>query len=124
MAAAVQNSAVVVCFLTQQYQDSKNCKDEFKYARKKDKPIIPCLINPGWKPDGWLDMGVADLLYINFKTTVNASDESKCKELLSKIKQTVKIEDIQLGMWVAFLHFFLTIATRKTSDRHSLIMML
>ena len=105
MAAAVQNSAVVVCFLTQQYQDSKNCKDEFKYARKKNKPIIPCLINPGWKPDGWLDMGVADLLYINFKTTAKANFESKCEELLSKIKQMVKIQDIQLGKCIVFPFF-------------------
>ncbi|CAF3311485.1 unnamed protein product [Rotaria socialis] len=94
MAAAVQNSAAVVCFLTQKYQDSQNCKDEFKYARKKDKPIIPCLITLGWKPDGWLDIGISDLLYIDFKKTTEENFEQKCEELLEKIKQVVKLDDI------------------------------
>ncbi|CAF4029252.1 unnamed protein product [Rotaria sordida] len=93
MAAAVQNSAAVVCFLTQKYQDSQNCKEEFKYARKKNKPMIPCLINPGWKPDGWLDMGINDLLYIDFKKTTENNFQLKCEELLEKIKQVVKTED-------------------------------
>ncbi|CAF1373813.1 unnamed protein product [Rotaria sp. Silwood1] len=95
MAAAVQNSAVVVCFLTQKYQDSQNCKEEFKYARKKNKPTIPCLIEAGWKPEGWLDMGVSDLLYIDFnKIKENSSNfEDKCEELLKKIKQLAKTND-------------------------------
>lgn len=106
MAAAVRNSAAVVCFLTQKYQDSPNCKDEFKYARKKNKPIIPCLINPGWKPDGWLDMGITDLLYIDFKKTTEANFDLKCEELLNKIKQVVKTEDIFMSKWIKFFSFF------------------
>jgi hypothetical protein len=106
MAAAVENSAAVVCFLTQQYQDSPNCKDEFKYARKKNKPIIPCLINPGWKPDGgWLDIGLNDLLYIDFKKVTKTNFELKCEELLTKIKQVVKAEDILMSKWIKFFYF-------------------
>ena len=36
MASAVTDSAADVCFLTQKYQHSENCKAEFKYARKEE----------------------------------------------------------------------------------------
>ena len=39
MASAVTDSAAVLCFLTQKYQHSENCKAEFKYARKEEKSI-------------------------------------------------------------------------------------
>ncbi|CAF3486265.1 unnamed protein product [Rotaria sp. Silwood1] len=41
MADGVENSWVVVCFLTQAYQDSKNCQAELTYAKEQRKSIIP-----------------------------------------------------------------------------------
>ena len=34
MAAGVQGAGVVVCFMSQQYQDSANCKLELKFAQQ------------------------------------------------------------------------------------------
>ncbi len=99
-AAAVENSEVVVCFLTQKYQDSKNCKDEFTYAKKKDKPIVPCLINSDWKPSGWLDMGIGDSQYVNFSKTRDFNYDPKCEELLERIKAVAKTEDYFMSTYL------------------------
>ncbi|EDO33105.1 predicted protein [Nematostella vectensis] len=40
MATAVENSTMLVAFLTEKYQQSVNCNLELKYATMKEKPII------------------------------------------------------------------------------------
>lgn len=97
MAAAVNDSEALVCFLTQKYQDSRNCEAEFKYARKKDKPIIPCFIEHDWKPTGWLDIGIGDVLYIDFRKGTEGSYEPKFEELLNRIKQVAPSDSILMG---------------------------
>ena len=41
MAEGVQGAACVLCFMTQAYQDSANCKLELKFAQQSGVPIIP-----------------------------------------------------------------------------------
>jgi hypothetical protein len=54
MAEGVTKSACVVCFMTQQYQDSTNCQSELKFARDKNVPIVPVMFQGGgWRADGW-----------------------------------------------------------------------
>ncbi len=91
--AAVENSTVVVCFLTQKYQDSKHCKGELKYAKKKNKPIIPCLINSNWRPSGWLDMDIGDSPYVTFGKVTDDNYDPKCEELLERIRGVAKTDD-------------------------------
>ena len=54
MAAGVENAACVVCFLSQQYQDSENCKLELKFAKQNGVPIVPVMVarDPDWRPSG------------------------------------------------------------------------
>ena len=54
MAEGVENAAVVVCFLSQKYQDSENCKKELQYTGSKHISIIPVYTQRGWKPSEWL----------------------------------------------------------------------
>ena len=44
MAAGVSGSAVVLCFMSEAYQNSENCKLELKFARQQGIPIVPVRI--------------------------------------------------------------------------------
>lgn len=54
MAEGVQGAACVVCFMTQAYQDSANCKLELKFAQQSGVPIIPVMMEPNFVAKGWL----------------------------------------------------------------------
>ena len=41
MAEGVAGAACIICFMTQAYQDSANCKLELKFAQQSGVPIIP-----------------------------------------------------------------------------------
>ena len=44
MAEGVQHAAVIVCFMSQQYEDSKNCALELKFAAQTGVPIVPVMV--------------------------------------------------------------------------------
>lgn len=54
MAEGVQGAACVVCFMTQAYQDSANCKLELKFAQQSGVPIIPVMMEANFSAKGWL----------------------------------------------------------------------
>ena len=54
MAEGVQGAACVICFMTQAYQDSANCKLELKFAQQSGVPIIPVMMQPNFAAKGWL----------------------------------------------------------------------
>lgn len=54
MAEGVQGAACVVCFMTQAYQDSTNCKLELKFAQQSGVAIIPVMLNDNWRASDWL----------------------------------------------------------------------
>ncbi|CAF1232378.1 unnamed protein product [Adineta steineri] len=68
MAHGVENSCAVICFLTQKYQDSKNCQAEFTYAKELGKTIIPVRMESKWRPSSWLGVSLAGALYIKRST--------------------------------------------------------
>lgn len=54
MAEGVQGAACVICFMTQAYQDSANCKLELKFAQQSGVPIIPVMMQANFTAKGWL----------------------------------------------------------------------
>ena len=53
MANAVENSSIVLMCMTENYKQSSNCRAEAEYAFQKNKPIIPLIMQKGYKADGW-----------------------------------------------------------------------
>ena len=89
MAEGVENSSIVCCFMTADYQKSENCQLELQYAKTRRKRIIPCMLadRKVWKPSDWLGLITASEIAIDFK---DHSDEQlllKAKELSSRIKE-------------------------------------
>jgi hypothetical protein len=86
MANAVSNASVVVCFMSQKYQESNNCMLEVKFARQSGVEIIPVIMEGGgWRASGWLGLITAGSLWVRL------SDESQfddsMRQLYSQIEQ-------------------------------------
>ena len=89
MAAGVENAACVVCFLSQKYQDSENCKLELKFAKQSGVPIVPVMVEDtqGWRPSGWLGIVVAGALWTSLR---NESEmDNSIRSLVEQIKGAV-----------------------------------
>ncbi|XP_074655014.1 uncharacterized protein LOC141908741 [Tubulanus polymorphus] len=84
MAKGVDGAACVCCFMTNKYQDSKNCKRELTYADSQEKTIIPAMTEPSWKATGWLGIITAGLLWIDFRNESNLDTriDSLAKEIV------------------------------------------
>lgn len=54
MAEGVAGAACVICFMTQAYQDSANCKLELKFAQQSGVPIIPVMMQANLPPKAGL----------------------------------------------------------------------
>eukprot|EP01052_Picozoa_sp_SAG31_P067977 SAG31_NODE_26786_length_436_cov_1.537092_1_plen_122_part_01 len=96
MAEGVEGAACVVAFLTQQYQDSTNCKLELKFARQSGIPIIPVLLQgDGWRPTGWLGIVVAGAIWQTLDDNKEYLFEQSILGLVTQIKSTVPLEEIE-----------------------------
>ncbi|XP_075251402.1 uncharacterized protein LOC142343901 isoform X2 [Convolutriloba macropyga] len=82
MAFGVDNAIVVCPFMTAKYFQSKNCKKELNYADTQDKEIVPIMAQADFKPEGWLGLITAGLLWIDFRNATNVD-----KSILSLEKE-------------------------------------
>ena len=89
MAEGVENAACVVCFLSQKYQSSENCKLELKFAKQSGVPIVPVMVEStqGWRPSGWLGIVVAGALWTSLRD--DSEFESSVRGLVGQIKGAV-----------------------------------
>lgn len=85
MAAAVENAAVVICFMTPKYQSNHFCQRELKYAADQRKPIIPCLMTPDWQQSDWLGLITAGLIWLDFRDVADTNLEKKLQRLTNFI---------------------------------------
>jgi len=65
MATAVEQSAVVVVCVSKKYKESQACRTEAEYAFQQKKRIIPLLMEPDYRPSGWLGALLGTKLYFN-----------------------------------------------------------
>ncbi|ESO95468.1 hypothetical protein LOTGIDRAFT_78426, partial [Lottia gigantea] len=66
MADAVEKSSVVLMCMSEKYKESSNCRTEAEYAYTLKKPIIPLMMQRGYKPDGYLGMILSAKLFVDF----------------------------------------------------------
>lgn len=53
--------------LLKRYRQSINCQAEARYAFKRNKPIIPLIMQSGYEdPNGWLGLIMSDKIFVNF----------------------------------------------------------
>lgn len=79
MAVGVENAACVIPFISEQYQNSKNCRKELNYADNQEIPVIPVMAdkNKKYKPTKWLGIIVAGLLYFDLRNPTKFDETLK-----------------------------------------------
>lgn len=53
MADAIEKSFCILMGMTEKYKMSANCRLEAEYAVQLNKPIIPLILQEGYRPNGW-----------------------------------------------------------------------
>ncbi|CAF3462902.1 unnamed protein product [Rotaria sp. Silwood1] len=90
MATAVNDAAIVCCFMTPEYENSEYCKLELEHAQKLGKPIIPCMVSDRevWRPSPrkWLSFITGSILSIDFSNISEENIVTKVNELIDRIK--------------------------------------
>lgn len=66
MANAIENSNIVLICMSDAYKQSVYCQSEAHYAFERRRRLIPLIIEPQYKPDGWLGIIVTGKIYIHF----------------------------------------------------------
>ncbi|CAF1114792.1 unnamed protein product [Rotaria sp. Silwood1] len=66
MARAVEDSSIVLICMNEQYKQSYYCRLE--YATELRKPCIPCLMQPRFRPYGWLGIIKGAKIHVDFAT--------------------------------------------------------
>ncbi|EDO39316.1 predicted protein [Nematostella vectensis] len=91
MAKGVDGAAILCCFMSTKYSESKNCKKELSYADGKtgceEVIIVPVMCEKGFKAKGWLGIITAGLLWIDFRDEANF--ENSVKSLAQEIMHAV-----------------------------------
>ena len=85
MAAGVQGAFCILACMSQQYEDSSNCKLELKFAQQTGVPIVPVMMSPDWKASGWLGIITAGALW----TPMYDDFETNAKKLILQIQRSV-----------------------------------
>jgi len=108
MAKAVGNAFVVCCFMTQDYENSRNCKLELEHAQRRQKRIVSCMMSNRkvWKPssDGWLNFITGSIISIDFSDAIDENINTKINKLIDRINE--KSSDLGLPSTSQSSNFF------------------
>lgn len=66
IANAIENSKHVLICMSNTYKQSVYCHSEAHYAFERGCRLIPIIIEPNYKPDGWLGIIVSGKIYVEF----------------------------------------------------------
>jgi len=66
MAQAIESSPIVIICMSEDYRKSNFCRAEAHYAFKRQRKIVPVLLQKHYRPDGWLLFLIGQLLYVDF----------------------------------------------------------
>jgi len=66
MAKAIENAEFVLVCMSDAYKQSIFCEMEASYAVKRRCHIIPLVMTPNYKADGWLGVLTSALIYVDF----------------------------------------------------------
>ncbi|CAF1032512.1 unnamed protein product [Rotaria sordida] len=86
MAEAIEKSNFILICVSSDYKKSANCQAEAEYAFKRKKTIIPLIVEPNYKADGWLSFIIGNKIYINFTDRVHNEFKIAYKMLLVELQ--------------------------------------
>ena len=82
MAEAVENSEFIIMCMSEAYKQSTYCQAEAEYAFKCKRRLVPLIMRPGYRPDGWLGLMIGSRVYMDFG---RYDFETACDKLMTEI---------------------------------------
>jgi hypothetical protein len=67
MADAIENSEFILICMSDAYKQSAYCQSEAHYAFERRRYLIPLIVKPHYRPDGWLGIMASGKIYIDFQ---------------------------------------------------------
>lgn len=84
MADAVENSEFVLLCMSDSYKRSTYCQAEAEYAFGCKRRLVPLIVRPGYRADGWLGFMIGSRIYIDY----GAFDfDTACQKLVAEISR-------------------------------------
>ncbi|CAF1468349.1 unnamed protein product [Rotaria sordida] len=87
MAEAIEQSRFVLICMSSNYKKSTNCKAEAEYAFNRKSKIIPLIVEPEYKADGWLGFLAGSKIYIDFADKEGEEFEKAYELLIEELKR-------------------------------------
>jgi hypothetical protein len=84
MALGIEKSSHVIACISEFYEKSEYCEKELSYAISSKKPIIPVIVQEGYRPKGWVGIAVSDVKYVKI------TNETELKETFPAILERIK----------------------------------
>ncbi|CAF0947642.1 unnamed protein product [Adineta steineri] len=69
MASAIENSECIIICMSENYQKSNACHHEAEYAYVRQRRIVPLVVQPKYKAQGWLGFIIGAKIYVDFTKT-------------------------------------------------------
>jgi hypothetical protein len=82
MAEAVENCEFVIMCMSDSYKQSTYCQAEAEYAFGCKRRLLPLIVRPGYKPDGWLGFMIGSRIYVDFG---RYDFDTACDKLMNEI---------------------------------------
>jgi len=84
IANAIENSKYVLICMSNTYKQSVYCHSEAHYAFERGCRLIPIIVEPNYKPDGWLGIIVSGKIYVDFGDVEFKTAYEKLKNEISE----------------------------------------
>jgi hypothetical protein len=82
MAEAVENSEFVLICMSDSYKQSTYCQAEAEYAFGCKRRLLPLIVRPGYRADGWLGFMMGSRIYVDFGFF---DFDKACEKLMNEI---------------------------------------
>ncbi|CAF2700223.1 unnamed protein product [Rotaria sp. Silwood2] len=82
MAEAVENSEFVIMCMSDSYKKSTYCQAEAEYAFNCKRCLIPLIVRPEYRADGWLGFMIGSRIYVDFG---RFNFDTACEKLMNEI---------------------------------------
>lgn len=97
MAAAVENSSVILSFLTDRYQQSVNCNLELKYAVSRNKPIVFIRAQQNLQLKDWIQEIVSKSVVFEMTSISDAGKMDSGIPRINRVSEAIR----KLAQWQA-----------------------
>ena len=83
MADAVENSEFIIMCMSTSYKQSTYCQAEAEYAFNCKRRIVPLIVRPNYRADGWLGFLLGSRIYVDFG---RFEFDVACEKLMNEIQ--------------------------------------